>query len=172
MREPTRIGSVVMATLRDRPEWGRVSWTRIGPAEPDDSTDPDYTPWVLTSDIESGHYFHRNNRDVTAGVGHSSWDQFNDDAKLSGAEGDALAEIMQSGGVDGAHHKQWTLDQVVRILTECPRVLTSARDADGGTYWFEALGESEDYLDWVNEWEGDPADPENYYGEWDRGIAP
>lgn len=28
----------------------------------------------------------------------------------------ALDLIDRSGGVDGAHHKQWVLDQVVRIL--------------------------------------------------------
>jgi len=29
---------------------------------------------------------------------------------------DALKVIQEYGGTDGAHHKQWVLDQVVRIL--------------------------------------------------------
>jgi len=30
----------------------------------------------------------------------------------------ALELILQYGGIDGAHHKDWVLDQVVRVLTE------------------------------------------------------
>jgi hypothetical protein len=33
------------------------------------------------------------------------------------AEQSALDIIMQYGGIDGAHHKDWVLDQVVRKLT-------------------------------------------------------
>lgn len=29
----------------------------------------------------------------------------------------ALAMILLYGGIDGAHHKDWVLDQVVRMLT-------------------------------------------------------
>lgn len=172
MNEPTRIGSVVMATLRDRPELGRVSWTRVGPAEPETSEEYDYTPWVETRHVDSGRYFHRNDEGAI-GVPHSSWDQFEDDAELSGPVGDALAEIMRSGGVDGAHHKQWTLDRIVRILTESPMVpMVNNHTANGVPYHFEDYGEGPGYLAWVKEYEGDPADPENYYGDWDRGIAP
>jgi len=57
----------------------------------------------------------------------------------------ALEIIMRYGGFDGAHHKQWVLDQVVRAL-------------------------SQDYPAWVAAHnEGD--DGPNTYG-WDEGIPP
>ena len=31
---------------------------------------------------------------------------------------EALDIITQYGGIDGAHHKQWVLDQIVRTLTK------------------------------------------------------
>lgn len=58
------------------------------------------------------------------------------------ARNNILELISQHGGTDGAHHKQWLLDQIVRELT-----------GDG-------------YERWVVEWEG--AGP----WEWDTGIAP
>lgn len=36
--------------------------------------------------------------------------------KLEERIDDALDLIDRYGGIDGAHHKQWVLDQVVRIL--------------------------------------------------------
>jgi hypothetical protein len=57
----------------------------------------------------------------------------------------ALELIYRYGDIDGDHHKQWVLDQVVRIL-------------------------SDDYDTWVahhNEGEDGP----NSY-EWDEGIPP
>lgn len=54
--------------------------------------------------------------------------------------------IIQYGGIDGAHHKQWLLDQIVRILT-----------GDG-------------YENWVAEYQDGEDGPETY--EWDEGIAP
>lgn len=58
---------------------------------------------------------------------------------------EALYMINQYGGIDGAHHKQWVLDQVVRILSEDYEVwkIMYARGEDG---------------------------PNTY--EWDEGIAP
>ena len=58
----------------------------------------------------------------------------------------ALDLIAEYGGIDGGHHKQWLLDQVVRILA------------------------GEKYEDWVGEWE-DGEDGQKTY-EWDTGIAP
>lgn len=60
----------------------------------------------------------------------------------------ALDVIYSYGGIDGAHHKQWVLDQVVRILTET----------------------DEGYLDWVAEFESDGEASDAY--AWDEGIAP
>jgi hypothetical protein len=58
----------------------------------------------------------------------------------------ALARIGESGGVDGAHHKAWTLDQVVRILA------------------------GPAYDEWVR-WKKDGEDGPESYG-WDEGIPP
>jgi hypothetical protein len=58
----------------------------------------------------------------------------------------ALAYIMEYGGVDGGHHKQWLLDQVVQMLAD------------------------DKYDDWVKFFENGEDGPQTY--EWDRGIAP
>ncbi len=59
---------------------------------------------------------------------------------------DALEIITQYGGIGGGHHKQWVLDQVVRILT------------------------GDDYENWVAEYATDEGGVHMY--EWDVGIAP
>ena len=61
---------------------------------------------------------------------------------------DALDLITRYGGIDGDHHKQWVLDQVVRTLIGSP------------------LG----YKKWRDEFEAGE-DGSNTY-EWDEGIAP
>lgn len=58
----------------------------------------------------------------------------------------ALELIGDYGGIDGGHHKQWVLDQVVRILTD---------DA---------------YDDWVASVKNGEDGPNTY--TWDTGIAP
>ena len=58
----------------------------------------------------------------------------------------ALNLISIFGGIDGGHHKQWTLDQVVRALT--------------------GVG----YEAWVKEQCDGEDGPDTY--EWDTGIAP
>jgi hypothetical protein len=57
----------------------------------------------------------------------------------------ALDLIFQYGGIDGGHHKQWVLDQVVRKLAP-------------------------NYRAWVKEFETGEDGPKTY--EWDKGIAP
>lgn len=79
---------------------------------------------------------------------------------------------LRDGAFDGEHHKQWAIDQTVRILTGCPLVVVHATDVRGTPYSYETYGESEAYKAWVREMEGDPEDDDNYYGEWDTGIAP
>ncbi|MDA8113527.1 MAG: hypothetical protein M0Z43_02205 [Acidithiobacillus sp.] len=58
----------------------------------------------------------------------------------------ALDLIADYGGTDGAHHKQWLLDQVVRALA------------------------GDKYVDWVSEWQSGEDGPHTH--EWDTGIAP
>ena len=58
----------------------------------------------------------------------------------------ALALIWQYGSIDGAHHKDWVLDQVVRILA------------------------SPNYERWVEEAKAGEDGPETY--SYSEGIAP
>lgn len=58
----------------------------------------------------------------------------------------ALEVIERFGGIDGAHHKDWVLDQVVRILT------------------------AEKYDQWVVEMKDGEDGPETY--DYSVGIAP
>ncbi len=57
----------------------------------------------------------------------------------------AFALIHSYGGIDGGHHKQWVLDQVVRVLAP-------------------------DYEAWVTEHKAGKDGPETY--DWDVGIPP
>lgn len=57
----------------------------------------------------------------------------------------ALNCINKYGGTDGSHHKQWVLDQVVRILVD-------------------------NYEQWVDDYCNGEDGPNTY--EWDCGIAP
>jgi hypothetical protein len=57
----------------------------------------------------------------------------------------AIGIIETYGGYDGAHHKQWVLDQVMRVLHP-------------------------DYNKWVKEYCDGEDGPDTY--EWDEGIAP
>lgn len=58
----------------------------------------------------------------------------------------AALEIAHSGGIDGAHHKQWVIDQMVRALT------------------------GDKYDEWVKEHKAGDDGPDTY--DWDEGIAP
>jgi hypothetical protein len=58
----------------------------------------------------------------------------------------ALDMIHKYGGIDGGHHKQWVLDQVVRALT------------------------GDKYAKWVEDHNAGDDGPNTY--EWDVGIAP
>lgn len=69
--------------------------------------------------------------------------------RFAGAEDRIVAALLiihDIGDVDGAHHKQWVLDQVVRTLM-----------GDGYDQWVAAHCEGED-------------GPQTY--GWDTGIAP
>lgn len=65
----------------------------------------------------------------------------------------ALDIAVRYGGIDGAHHKQWCIDQMVRALTGCGGLRTSAK--------YKEL-----VADACNGEDG----PNTY--EWDTGIAP
>jgi len=77
----------------------------------------------------------------------------------------ALHYAGEYGYIDGAHHKQWVIDQMVRALTGCPYVDREAVDYRGGEYTLRAQGESAEYTEWLG------ADDEFDAGDW-AGIAP
>lgn len=57
----------------------------------------------------------------------------------------ALELIERYGGIEGSHHKQWLIDQILQKLT------------------------GDDYPEWVKRWENEPG----YEGcEWEKGQAP
>lgn len=69
----------------------------------------------------------------------------------------ALDMAVRYGGTDGAHHKAWVIDQMVRALTRCP--VTAAG----------AFGESDEYRALVASARAGEDGPETY--DWDTGIA-
>jgi hypothetical protein len=75
----------------------------------------------------------------------------------------ALHYAGEYGYIDGAHHKQWIIDQMCRALTGCPMETIRAIDVRGTAYSYEAQGESDAYREFL----GGDYDPE----EW-QGIAP
>lgn len=78
----------------------------------------------------------------------------------------ALYVIERYGQIDGAHHKQWVLDQVARILNDAPVSVVEARWDGGQCELRESVGTSPEYEAWVEAMKGD--------GEYDydEGIAP
>lgn len=92
--------------------------------------------------------------------------------KLQGVER-ALGIISQYGGIDGAHHKAWVLDQVARALTDCSIEVGSAKDFAGNLYNYSHQGESPLYKAWVMEQQGEYDEVyEEYEYEYDVGTPP
>jgi len=84
---------------------------------------------------------------------------------------DKTLEIAMSyGGIDGAHHKDWTLDQMVRALTGCPMETHEATDSEGNPYTYESQGESDEYQSFVAEACDGEDGPETY--TWEEGTPP
>ncbi|MEM9263968.1 MAG: hypothetical protein AAGA46_00415 [Cyanobacteria bacterium P01_F01_bin.13] len=69
--------------------------------------------------------------------------------------------IQQYGGIDGEHHKDWLIDQCLRISLGTPVEVYLARWENGAEETRFRLGEpSAEYLKWVDDI------------EWSTGIAP
>ena len=67
----------------------------------------------------------------------------------------ALEYITRYGGIDGSHHKQWVLDQTIRILKNTPVIVTLAQWDNGYSEWRFTTGEpSKAYMDFIEENEG------------------
>ena len=70
----------------------------------------------------------------------------------------AIGVAVRFGQIDGAHHKAWSIDQMVRALTGCQM----EDDA--------AVNESDEYKALVVEYQAGEDGPESY--KWDTGISP
>lgn len=82
----------------------------------------------------------------------------------------ALSIAIAYGGIDGAHHKDWVIDQMVRALTGCPVVTETHTPKGGKTYEYQRQGESQDYKDLVAQACDGEDGPQTY--TWETGIAP
>lgn len=82
----------------------------------------------------------------------------------------ALDVAVRYGQIDGAHHKTWVIDQIVRVLTGCPEEEKTATDCHGTEYVYTALGESQEYKDLIADACDGEDGPETY--GWDTGIIP
>ncbi len=82
----------------------------------------------------------------------------------------AITLAVRFGGIEGGHHKNWVIDQMVRSLTGCPVVLREATDCNGNPYTFDDVGESQEYLEVVRKARIGEDGPETY--PWEIGIAP
>lgn len=83
----------------------------------------------------------------------------------------ALSIAVAYGGNDGAHHKDWVIDQMVRALTGCPlETILHTPHGGGESYSYQAQGESEDYKALVADACNGEDGPQTY--SWETGIAP
>lgn len=82
----------------------------------------------------------------------------------------ALLFIQMYGGIDGAHHKDWVLDQVARILNKAPVIVKKASWSTGETELRYSVGESPEYHAWVAECKSGEDGPNTY--SYSIGIAP
>lgn len=83
---------------------------------------------------------------------------------------DALSVAFSYGGTDGAHHKAWVIDQMIRALINCPRTIKRHKCHDGSVIEDITYGESEEYKKFVKGLCAGGDGPDTY--EWDPGIAP
>jgi hypothetical protein len=86
----------------------------------------------------------------------------------------ATLYIFSYGQIDGAHHKQWVLDQVSRILHGTPVIVTVRKWDNGNEEFSYNTGEpSQAYLDWVEEYLGEyHEESDSFEYSYDEGIAP
>ena len=87
----------------------------------------------------------------------------------------AMYFIERYGGIDGSHHKDWVMDQAVRVLKGTPVTIDLAKWDDGQEEYRVNTVEppSKEYEDWVLEMRGEyDEDDEEYEYDYDPGIAP
>lgn len=87
----------------------------------------------------------------------------------------ALNFIQRFGGIDGAHHKDWVLDMVARILNGAEMEFRKREWTDHEPEYDIIVGESKQYLEWVDMVRGPWIEDEDYTGweyGYNEGIAP
>ena len=78
----------------------------------------------------------------------------------------ALYYVYSYGQIDGAHHKQWVIDQMARILMGTPMIIKLAKWDNGQKeYRFDTGKPSKKYVKWVEKYKCG-----GY--SYDEGIAP
>lgn len=82
----------------------------------------------------------------------------------------ALLYIEKYGGIDGAHHKDWVLDQVARILNDANVVVRIARWSGGTEEYRFNVEATQPYFEWVAKIRAGEDGPETY--GYEVGIAP
>jgi hypothetical protein len=82
--------------------------------------------------------------------------------------------IEYYGQIDGAHHKQWVLDQIARIKHNTPIIIKLATwEYNHSEYRVSTGTPSDEYLKWVLDMRGwYNAENEEYEYDYDEGIAP
>jgi len=79
--------------------------------------------------------------------------------------------IEMYSGCDGAHHKDWLIDQIARINFGAEIIVSEASWDDGTTELRYKLGDpTEKYLDWVASMKDGEDGPDTY--DYNVGIAP
>ncbi len=73
-----------------------------------------------------------------------------------------LLWIEKYGGIDGAHHKDWLLDQIAQIIHGAEIIVVEAKWESGYQEYRFSLEPTASYDDWV----------ETFGGDYDRGINP
>ncbi len=83
----------------------------------------------------------------------------------------AMVWIEMYSGIDGAHHKDWIIDQIARILKGTKVIMRIAKWESGEQNKIFTLDEpTQEYHKWVEEMR-DGEDGANTYS-YDTGIAP
>jgi hypothetical protein len=82
----------------------------------------------------------------------------------------ALDLANSYGGIDGAHHKMWVIDQMVRALTGVPVEKLVGTDVHGHQYEYTAQTTNEEYAAWIRDHCAGDEGPDTY--SWDVGIPP
>lgn len=83
----------------------------------------------------------------------------------------AIYWIERYGPYDGGHHKQWTMDQVVRILKGGQIKIKVASWDNHKDEYRVSVEPTDEYFEWVEEMRGDPENEDNFY-DYDEGTPP